>query len=153
MASSEMPQQDVSDNRKVDTPFEDSRRATQSQSSEMATEPQAQQQGQESYSCGRKPLVRVLPRPSFKDYWAMVLQVSAQSIRLMVDRSFDTGTLVAIQLQRKFIGMSGILTAKILKAWVAEDPTEKGRWLLDCSLSRSLTDDEIITLLEGDQIQ
>src|SRR5262249_9748327 len=95
----------------------------------------------EYYHCGRRPLIRLLARPSVKSVWGAVLEVSVGGIRLIVDRHFEPGTLLAIQLQRKFVGMSGILTAKVLHATQGDKPAEKGRWLLDCSLSRSLTDD------------
>lgn len=107
----------------------------------------------EFYHCGRRPLVRLLARPSFKAFWGAVREISVRGIRLSVDRPFSPGTLLAIQLQRKLAGLSGILTAQVLQMAPGETDGEKGRWLLDCSLSRSLTDDEVYTLLDGDQTE
>jgi hypothetical protein len=131
MPSADLPQQDVPTN----------------------PNPESNPQTLEYYRCGKRPIVRLLARPSFKSFWAAVLEVSMGRIRLIVDRSFDPGTLLAIQLQRKFAGISGILTAKVLQATPGETPKDKGRWLLDCSLSRSLTDDEIYTLLDGEHTE
>ena len=104
----------------------------------------------EYYRCGRKPLVRVLARPSFTALWAAVREISVRGIRLVVDNPFEPGTVLAIQLQRKLSGLSGILTAQVRQLIPGEPAGEAGRWLLDCSLSRSLTDDELYTLLDGE---
>jgi hypothetical protein len=108
------------------------------------------QQPGEYYQCGRKPLVRVLARPSFQALWASAREISMRGIRLVVDRPFEPGTVLAIQLQRKLSGLSGILTAQVQQLLPGESVGEHGRWFLDCSLSRSLTDDELYTLLDGD---
>ncbi len=104
----------------------------------------------EYYRCGRRPLVRMLARPSFQALWASAREISVRGIRLVVDRPFEPGTVLAIQLQRKLSGLSGILTAQVQQLLPGESIGEKGRWLLDCSLSRSLTDDEVYTLLDGE---
>ena len=102
------------------------------------------------YRCKRRPLVRLLARPSFKAFWASVREISVRGVRLVVDSPFDPGTVLAIQLQRKLSGLSGILTAQVRQLVPGESLGEDGRWLLDCSLSRSLTDDELYTLLDGE---
>lgn len=104
----------------------------------------------EYYVCGRRPLVRVLARPSFTALWASAREISVRGIRLVVDNPFEPGTVLAIQLQRKLSGLSGILTAQVRQLIPGESVGEAGRWLLDCSLSRSLTDDEVYTLLDGE---
>ena len=99
--------------------------------------------GFDRYPCLRRPAVRLLARPSFNAYHAVVRDVAFRSIGLMVEKPFDTGTVLAIQMRSRHAGFSGILSAQVQHATRQED----GTWLLGCTLSRSLTDDEIFQLL------
>jgi hypothetical protein len=95
------------------------------------------------YPCVRSTTVRLLARPSFQSYRASVNDVSIREIGLIVERSFELGTVLAILLQTEHAGLSGILSATVRQAM----PRSDGYWLLDCSLSRCLTDDEVSALL------
>jgi PilZ domain len=95
------------------------------------------------YPCRRSPFVRVLARPSFQMHRAFLQDVSPQGLGLILDRSFDIGTLLAIQLRTVHAGVSGILTARVIHVTAQPD----GSWLLGCSLNRRLTDEEIFHLL------
>ena len=97
----------------------------------------------ERYPCSRLPAVRVLAKPSFQPSQARVHDVSVRSMGLIMDRAFDVGTILAIQLQSKHAGFSGILSGHVKHA--TEQPD--GSWLIGCVLSRSLTDDEFFALL------
>src|SRR5580704_5104169 len=99
--------------------------------------------GFDRYPCLRRPAVRLLARPSFQSYHAVVRDVAFRSIGLLVEKPFDGGTVLAIQMRSRNAGFSGILSAQVQHATQQED----GTWLLGCSLSRSLTDDEIFQLL------
>jgi hypothetical protein len=103
----------------------------------------ADQPAHQRYPCVRSTVVRLLARPSFQSFQASVYDVSIREIGLIVGRSFDPGTMLAVLLQTKNAGISGILSAKVREA----SPQSDGYWLLDCTLSRSLTDDEIFSLL------
>ena len=97
----------------------------------------------ERYPCLRRPTVRVLARPSFQSYNAIVRDVSVRSIGLVVEKAFAPGTILAVQMQTRHAGFSGILSAQVQHA----TPQPDGTCFLGCTLSRSLTDDEIFQLL------
>ena len=99
--------------------------------------------GCDRYPCLRRPAVRVLARPSFQSYHAIVRDVAFRSIGLLLEKPFDTGTILAIQMRSRHTGFSGILSAQVQHTTQQAD----GTWLLGCTLSRSLTDDEIFQLL------
>src|SRR5471032_1834029 len=90
--------------------------------------------GCDRYPCLRRPAVRILARPSFQSYHAVVRDVAFRSIGLMIEKPFDTGTILAIQMRSRHAGFSGILSAQVQHATRQDD----GTWLLGCTLSRSL---------------
>jgi hypothetical protein len=93
--------------------------------------------------------VRLLARPSFQSYWAVVRGVSARSIGLAIAQRFEPGAVLAIQMQRKRAGVSDILSAKVRQVFPAPTVAPSGGWLLDCSLSRCLTEEELEAILQG----
>jgi len=97
----------------------------------------------ERFICSRRPSVRVLARPSLQSHNAVILNISRRGIGLLIGQRFEPGSLLAIQLRHREVGISGILTATVKHA--TEQPP--GNWSLGCSLSRSLTDDEIAALI------
>jgi hypothetical protein len=99
--------------------------------------------GCDRYPCLRRPAVRLLAKPSFQSFHAVVRDIAFRSIGLMVEKPFDIGTVLAIQMRSRHTGFSGILSAQVQHATRQPD----GTWLLGCTLSRSLTDDEIFQLL------
>jgi hypothetical protein len=111
----------------------------------QATHPllEIDRRGSDRYPCLRRPAVRLLARPSFQSYHAVVRDVAFRSIGLLVEKPFDAGTILAIQMRSRHAGFSGILSAQVQHATQQAD----GTWLLGCTLSRSLTDDEIFQLL------
>lgn len=97
----------------------------------------------ERYPCLRRPAVRVLARPSFQTHYAVVRDVSIRSIGLIVETAFEVGTILAVQMQTRHAGFSGILSAKVQQI----TPQPDGTSFVGCTLSRSLTDDEIYQLI------
>jgi hypothetical protein len=95
------------------------------------------------HRCGRSTTVRLLAKPSFRSYRASVHDVSRREIGLLIHRAFEPGTVLAIQLQTKNAGISGILSARVKQAIAQAD----GYWLLDCTLSRILTEEEVFMLV------
>jgi hypothetical protein len=96
------------------------------------------------YSCHQRARVRFIARPSFRPYRAVLRDISTNGIGLVLDHRLEPGTVMAIQLRSKFTGLSGILSAKCTHC----TPLPNGTWLLGCTLSRSLTVDEVRTLQE-----
>ena len=97
----------------------------------------------ERYRCCRQPPVRVLAKPSFQPVHARVHDITTRSMGLILDCPFDVGSVLAIQLQTKHAGFSGILSGRVQHATKQPD----GTWRVGCMLSRSLTDDEFFALL------
>jgi hypothetical protein len=69
--------------------------------------------------------------------------VSRRGMRLVFKRPLEPGTIVAVQLRSNQAGLSLILTGKVEHT----TPQNDSGWLLGCSLSRPLTDEEICALL------
>jgi hypothetical protein len=95
------------------------------------------------FECWDAPMVRVLPKPTFQAMWAVVLDVSQRGLGLLLCHPLEVGTVVAIQLQRKRIGMSGILSGRIIHCTRQDNKT----WRIGCHLSRNLSEEEISTML------
>jgi hypothetical protein len=89
------------------------------------------------------PLIRILVRPSFQPYRANVRDISVLGLGIVCDRHLQPGAVIAIQLQRRHAGVSGILSASVAHS----TPLSDGTWLCGCRLSRCLSDDELYSLL------
>ena len=103
-----------------------------------------ERRGAERFRCNWYPSVQVLARAaSLHMHRALVRDVSESGMGLILDRSFQKGTILAIQLRSREAGFSGILSATVQHTTVLED----GYCLLGCSLSRTLTGTEMNALL------
>jgi hypothetical protein len=96
-------------------------------------------------TCDPPRLVHLLARPELQRIEAYLHDFSSGGMGFVTDRAFDIGTLLAVQLQRRHVGLSGTLTAKVRHR--RELPS--GNWFLGCSLSRKLTDEEQCSILNG----
>jgi hypothetical protein len=74
-------------------------------------------------------------------FTAWTRDASSMGIGLTSGRSFDVGTDFAVQLQ------DGLFTASLKARVVHVQPLPDGKFLLGCSLSRTLTDRELAILL------
>ncbi len=100
----------------------------------------------ERHVCPRRPSVRVLTRPRFETRSAIVLDVSANEIGLLLQDRLEPGTVLALFLQRGHLGSSNsrILSGRVLEA----TPQADGAWRIDCVLSSHLSNDELQALLQ-----
>ena len=89
--------------------------------------------------------VRLIARPNLTPVDARVRDFSARGLGLECEHPFPRGTLLAVQIQKRHVGLSGLLTAKVRHV----TPLPDGHWLLGCTLSRSLNDEEIFSLSRG----
>jgi hypothetical protein len=87
----------------------------------------------------------LVARPQLERTQAYVCNFSARGIGIVTDRSFEVDTLVEVQLRRRPVGVSGVLTAKVIH----RTEVSSGKWLLGCSLSRRLTAGELHGLRYG----
>ena len=88
--------------------------------------------------CERLRPARLLVRPHFQPYPVRIRDLSRRGIGLVFTRRFDAGTLLALQLRSRHVGVSDILTAEVRHA----TPLAHGYWALGCRLSRNLTEEE-----------
>jgi hypothetical protein len=93
--------------------------------------------------CKWRPVIRILTRPSFQVRQAMVADVSATGLGLLLQERLAPGTVLAIQLQGKHIGVSRILSARVVHVI----PHSDGTWHIGCALSTRLTKEERECLL------
>jgi hypothetical protein len=88
--------------------------------------------------CDPPRLISVLARPYLERIPAHVCNFSAIGIGITTDQPFEVDTLLTVQLPRREVGRSEILTAKVVHT--KELPS--GKWYMGCSLSRRLTPSE-----------
>ncbi len=90
--------------------------------------------------------VRVVGRPDFRPVWATVYDVSATGVGLLLPWPYPADAVLALGIPGRVGDRAAHLSARVRH--VAELPD--GGVLLGCSLSRSLTGDELFTLLGED---
>ena len=98
----------------------------------------------ERFRCNWYPTVSFLARAkSLMPGRGVIRDVSRMGFGLISEQFLEPGTLLAIQLRTEQHGFSDVLSAKIVHVV----PQNDGSYLLGCTLSRSLSDDELSALL------
>jgi hypothetical protein len=92
--------------------------------------------------CDPPRAIHLFAKPQLGLIEAHIRNFSPRGLGIVTDRPFTTGTLLAVQRQRGQLGLTGMLTAKVRHVAVLPD----GQWLLGCSLSRQLTNEELTNL-------
>ena len=103
----------------------------------------AERRAHDRYRCTQWRLVRMIARPTFQACRGIVRDISPRGVGLLCQQPFEPGTVLAFQFQSKYAGVSGILTGKVRHV----TPLERGMWLVGCSFSRNLSDDEISAVI------
>ncbi len=83
-------------------------------------------------SCEDIRPVRLLARPSFRALPGFIRDFSSRGIGLIMMRPFEANTMLAVQLQKRGAGVSGILTAHVRYSRQLGDHC----WFIGCRLSR-----------------
>lgn len=99
--------------------------------------------GNERQKPSRQREVRVLPRPGTQSYRGLLRDFTRKSIGIVVNQGFVVDTILAIQLRSASTGLSCMLSGRVIHATVEAD----GHWLIGCTLSRPLSDEEALALL------
>jgi hypothetical protein len=99
--------------------------------------------GTDRYACSRPREVQVMARPVFQSYQAAIHNFTRKGIGLIVHHEFEQGAILAIQLRSGATGLSCVLSATVRHRSRLAD----GSWLIGCSLSRPLSDEEALALL------
>jgi PilZ domain len=97
----------------------------------------------ERYICRRQSKVRVLVKPGMRGFTASIRDISSVGIGLIVEQPCQPGALLALQLRSRGARFSSVVAATVKHATLLPE----GHWLWGCSLSRSLTDDEVLGLV------
>jgi hypothetical protein len=105
--------------------------------------PRVERRAWKRYPCPRRPIIRVLTRPSFVVREATVLDVSRGGIGLLMAERLEPGTVLALQLQAKHTGQSRILSARVVYANQQPD----GSWRVGCALGALFSEEELESLL------
>jgi hypothetical protein len=92
------------------------------------------------YACEQMTFCRSLSVPRERFWTAVVRDLSASGIGLLVRSSFELGTILAIELQ-------GLRSARTLLGRVIHArPQASGGWIIGCELASNLSDAELHTL-------
>ena len=97
----------------------------------------------ERQPCKCRHTIRVLARPGFHRYTALIMDVSVCGIGLLIPERLEAGTVLALQLQGRHMGLSRILSARVLSASQHPD----GNWYMNCALSSRFSEEELQGLL------
>jgi hypothetical protein len=92
-------------------------------------------------ACRKGLACAVLVRPSFRSRYAVLADLSAAGVALLLAERLDPGAALAVQLSRVHPGLTGIRPARVVHA----RPYAVG-WLLGCALGEPLSLEELVAL-------
>jgi hypothetical protein len=90
-------------------------------------------------------VVRLLERPSFRCWMALVVDFSVRGLGLLFHRPLQPGSLLAVELKGRRHGLSRILAVRVVHSTRQED----GNYLIGCALNMDLNSDEIAALRQA----
>jgi hypothetical protein len=94
------------------------------------------------FPCHGRPIVRLLERPSFKCWMAMVHNFSARGLGLVFHRALTPGTMLALELRRRRHGLSRVLAVRVVHC----TPQPDGNFMIGCEMNAPLSADELDAL-------
>ena len=97
---------------------------------------------QPRHNCGRARVVHLAVRPSFRAVRAIVSNVSAGGLGLTFNRALDPGTVLAVQVRGRRLGVSLVRVARVVHATQAD-----GHWRIGCTISPPFSPEELQSLL------
>jgi hypothetical protein len=89
------------------------------------------------------PAVRYLVRPSFRNGWALIEDVSAGGVGLLLGEAAAPGTVLLIQLPGSQPGEAPNRLGRVVHARALPD----GYWVVGCQFNRPLADEELAAVL------
>jgi hypothetical protein len=105
----------------------------------------AEQRTQKRYRCPKHLVVRYAIKPTFRNYPALVHDISVNGIGFLVDGPLEQGTTLALQLRGGSPGTSLIRTARVMHVRrhlpVADAPWVKKKPFLKALVSMFLLDE------------
>jgi hypothetical protein len=103
--------------------------------------PTIERRGRERLKCKRRPIVRVVAES--RVHRAVVRDATRQGLGLLMERAFEVGAKLTIELQAGKAGTAGLFAALVRHCTQLGD----GSWLVGCSLGRDLSAFELFTLV------
>ena len=97
---------------------------------------------QPRHNCGTARVVHLAIRPSFRAVRAVVSNVSAAGLGLTFNRALDPGTVLAVQVRGRRLGVSLVRVARVVHATQTE-----GHWRIGCTISPPFSPEELQSLL------
>jgi CheY-like chemotaxis protein len=98
------------------------------------------------YLCQLDGTCQPIGRPSTGESWlGKLLDISATGVKILINRRFEVGTLLAVELPRPGWEAAPILLCRVVR--VAKEPVGRD-WEVGCMLDRELSDDEVQSYLE-----
>ena len=85
------------------------------------------------------PAIRYLVRPSFRNCWALLEDVSAAGVGLLLGHAVAPGTVLLLQLGAYRPGHAFPRLARVVHA----RPRGDGYWIVGCQFTRPLTEAEL----------
>jgi hypothetical protein len=117
---------------------------SQTASSEADTRPEidVERRAAARHTCGCARVVHLAVRPSFRAVRALVANVSAGGLGLTFGRPLDPGTVLAVQVRGRRLGVSLVRVARVIHATQAN-----GNWRIGCTISPPFSPEELQSLL------
>ncbi len=111
---------------------------------EADTQPEleVERRRQPRHSCGTARVIHLAIRPSFRAVRAIVSNVSAGGLGLTFNRALDPGTVLAVQVRGRRLGVSLVRVARVVHATQAG-----GHWRIGCTISPPFSPEELQSLL------
>jgi hypothetical protein len=94
------------------------------------------------YPCDVAVACQAAARPEDTPQLARVRNISLGGIKLLVDRPFERGAAVSIELPGPSEGLSSTVLATVVRT----APGSKGEWEIGCTFATELTDEELDSL-------
>lgn len=97
------------------------------------------------YPCWLNSACRPLGGPILERAEAIASNLSTGGVRLLLQRPFEEGILLAVELRNVWSGLERLVLVRVKHT--AEE--SRGRWVVGCTFDRGLSEEEVRTLLIG----
>jgi hypothetical protein len=94
------------------------------------------------HTCGSARVIHMAVRPSFRAVRALVANVSTSGLGLVFSRRLEPGTVLAVQVRGRRLGVSLVRVARVVHATEAN-----GTWRIGCTISPPFSPEELQSLL------
>jgi hypothetical protein len=115
----------------------------QAEQAEKATATQAERRAWVRYPCELDSACQPLAGSRESQWPGKIRNLSRGGVAVTLSRRFEVGTLLAIDVQGQAEAVLGTVLARVVRI----APQDDGSWLLGCTLTKPLNEDDLKTLL------